>query len=458
MGNRRPGMVTFSIFDAARDAPNQVAVAGAVRWTYTELAEQVDRWISGSVGRPYPPVPLVAVVPQLDAPSLVAIHGLLTLGVPMVMVHPRYTPREREHVIRASGASWLCDRGRMEPVVPSELAPPPDGTLAIVATSGTTGRPKLAVLSRDAFAASARSSEANLGWQAEDRWLLSMPLSHVGGLSVVTRTLLARRALVLPPPGGFDEAALLQTVEQHGVTLMSLVPTMLHRLVSAGVGSRPQVRAVLLGGAPASSDLVARALALGWPILTTYGLTEACSQVATCRLDQDAVEAGVGAPLPGFEVRLVDGQIWIRGSALMSGYLGEPSPFLEGGWLPTGDLGFWDESGNLHVRGRRSDLIISGGENVYPAEVEAALRACPGIDAVCVFGVDDPVWGQRVALAVVGQVEIEELARYCDERLAPHRRPRLFCRLPSLTTLGSGKVDRKATIEVAGPMLRPLNR
>ncbi len=285
-----------------------------------------------------------------------------------------------------------------------------------------------------------------------------MPLSHVGGLSVVTRTLLARRALVLPSPGGFDEAALLQTVEEHGVTLMSLVPTMLHRLVNAGVGSRPQVRAVLLGGAPASSDLVARARALGWPILTTYGLTEACSQVATCRLGQDTVEAGVGAPLSGFEVRLVDGQIWIRGDALMSCYLGEPSPLVEDGWLPTGDLGFWDESGNLHVRGRQSDLIISGGENVHPAEVEGVLRGCPGVEASCVFGVDDPVWGQRVALAVVGQVEIEELSRYCDERLAPHRRPRLFCRLPGLTTLGSGKVDRKATIEVAGPMLRPLNR
>jgi O-succinylbenzoic acid--CoA ligase len=322
--------------------------------------------------------------------------------------------------------------------------------MVIVPTSGTTDKPKLVALDHHAVVASAFASEANLGWESEDRWLLNLPLAHVGGLSILTRCLLAGKAVVLPGDARFDAGGALDVVAASKVTLLSMVPTMLHRVLAMGPMPKEcaRVRAVLLGGAPAAATLLARAHDAGWPVLPTYGLTEACSQVATQPYGTRAWgESGVGCPLPGIEVRIDQGDVQVRGATIMKGYLGEPSPFLPGGWFSTGDLGHFDGQGTLHVRGRRADTINTGGENVAPAEVESQLASCPGVDAVCVFGIDDDAWGQVVAAAFVGSATEDSFARYASGNVAGFKRPRWIAKLETFPVTGSGKVDRRAVVQ-----------
>jgi O-succinylbenzoic acid--CoA ligase len=276
-----------------------------------------------------------------------------------------------------------------------------------------------------------------------------MPLAHVGGLSILTRCLAARACVVLEPR--FDAAALPELLLRHRVTLLSLVPTMLTRLLDEHPHWTPpsHLRALLLGGAGSPARLLERAAERGVPVLTTYGLTEACSQVVTG-----------GRALLGAELRVAgdEGRLQIRGPMLMSGYLGEP-PLAPGAWFDTGDLGELDANGVLRVHARRTDLVVSGGENVYPAEVEDALATCPGVRAACVFGVADETWGQLVAALVVADgatLDRGALRVAIAERLAPHKRPRLLAFVDALPQTGAGKLDRAAAGRTPRASLEPL--
>jgi len=329
---------------------------------------------------------------------------------PFIPLHSRWTAAER--------AAVDPDIGRV----------PPD-TLAVIYTSGTAGRPKGAILSRAAFIASARASAERLGWRDDDRWLVSLPLAHVGALSVLVRCLLARKPVILGRP---DDLA------RHRATIISLVPTQLARLLDEGWEPPTYLRLVLLGGAAAPPRLLGRARARGVPVVTTYGLTEACSQVATQIPGQE--NPGVGPPLPGTRVRIVDDQIEIDGPALFDGYLGEPP--RRPGWFSTGDFGRLDAEGNLHVLGRRADLIVTGGENVYPAEVEAHLDA-RGV-AACVFGMPDETWGEIVACALTAPLPAGAL-----DGLAPFKRPRRAAVIDAIPLTATGKPDRAAARALA---------
>jgi O-succinylbenzoic acid--CoA ligase len=336
----------------------------------------------------------------------------------------------------------------------------PTDLAAILYTSGTTGTPRGAVLTRAAFVASAAASAANLGWQPDDCWLLCMPIAHVGGLSILTRCLAARRCVALAPR--FDAALLPQWIDGARVTLVSLVPTMLERVLDAHPGWRgsPGLRAILLGGAVATPRLVARTTERGLPVLTSYGLTETCAQVTATRYATrfSPLDRGAGQPLPGVDVRVVDGRIEVRGPTLMAGYLGEP-PLVPGAWFDTGDLGEIDAHGCLHVHARRTDLIVTGGENVYPAEVERVLEDFPGVASAGVFGVPDATWGQTVAAALVAERDPPSdavLVAFLAARLAPHKRPRHVCYVPRLPQTTAGKLDRAALAAFAA-VLRPLS-
>ena len=333
----------------------------------------------------------------------------------------------------------------------------PEAPAAFVFTSGTTRAPKGAILPRRALQAACEASAARLGWRDDDRWLLSLPPAHVGGLSVILRVLQGRRALVLGPPR-FDAAALADLVAARRVTILSLVPTMLHRLLEAGWRPPPALRVVLVGGAAASPALLARARAAGVPVRPTYGLTEACAQVATREAGDARPAPDVGPPLPGVRVRIVDGIIQVAGPTLFAGYLGEgPAPLVDGEWLATGDLGSLDACGRLTVLGRRGDLIVSGGENVAPARVEAALEAAPGACAACVFGVPDAEWGERVAAALVLRegASLEDALAAAARELASHERPRLVAVLDALPTNATGKLDRREAARRARERLAP---
>lgn len=340
--------------------------------------------------------------------TIVSLLASIEAGVPVRLLHDRLGDNERQ-------------------ALDVDTAPP-STTLAIIFTSGTTGRPKGVLLDRRAFEASAAAHDAHLGWRGDDRWLLDLPLAHVGGLSIVTRCLIARRTVVLSPR--FDAHRFFDIVDTHRVTLASLVPTMLHRLV--GRPPPPTLRAVLLGGAPASAELLARAREAGWPVHPTYGMTEACSQVATD-----------GRPLLGVEIRLRDGAIELRGPMMFSGYLGQP-PRDSREWFRTGDLGTLDESGQLTVHGRADDMIVTGGENVHPSQIEAWLLSQPGVHEAAVFGEPDDEWGQIVAAVIAADVPVETLDAAMSIQLAEHERVRKWRCVQTLPRTPLGKIDRTA--------------
>jgi O-succinylbenzoic acid--CoA ligase len=462
----------FSLRSAARErgaAPAIITATSVI--TFADLWQRA-RAVAGELAAMTDRSRPVAVVAPLRIETLLAIHALVALGIPLVPIHPRLTAAERRVVLELSGATTMLDetwapsapsvspsgsRGSAgvdrEDDEPSPLADD-EAPLAILFTSGSSGAPKGVELSRRAFAAAARASAANLRWEPADRWLLCMPLGHVGGLSVVLRCLEAQVPIVVSPWTG-SVAALLADVEALEVTLLSLVPTMLARIFEEAPAYRfpARVRAVLLGGDAASASLLATAAARNVPVVTTYGMTETCSQISTSTPGESpSVDAGSGRPLPGTEVRIEGGVIQVRGPTLFTRYVPaerHPTPFAEDGWFATGDLGRIDAAGRLHVTGRRSDLVITGGENVDPREVELALESCAGVSAACVFAIPDETWGELVGAAIVlaqgGSTTIASVSREVRTRLARHKWPRRIAVTAAFVHNATGKLDRRAT-------------
>ncbi len=437
--------------------------------SYTQLTE----WVSGVVEhlleagvKPHQAQP-IALVASSELLPILGILALAELCVPALLLHPRWTETDCHAAVLNAGANWLelpsslpkSGTGNL-----SELTQPerrdPEVALAILHTSGSSGGPKAAVLSQRAFIASATASAENLGWFDADRWLLSLPLAHVGGLSILLRCVLARRTLVIAPSAGLRPKELHALVEQHRVTLLSLVPTQLTRLLALQLPCPEYLRAMLLGGAPAPDALLRQAADAGYPVLTTYGLTECCSQVTTQELGSiNRGQLGCGKPLAGYEVELRQTQIWVRSPALLSAYLqdGQPRPALDGdGFFQTNDIGHWDDFGNLHVQGRSDAVIITGGENVHPEEIESVLLQHPQILAASVFGMPHSEWGQQLAVAIQGSIQPPELRAFVSAQLAGFRRPRQVVWLDSLPTTASGKTSRRLTAQIAQNRCRPL--
>jgi o-succinylbenzoate---CoA ligase len=290
------------------------------------------------------------------------------------------------------------------------------GDALVVATSGSTGAPKGVVLTHDAVAASAQATSERLGVRDDDHWLACLPLSHVGGLSVVTRAIhTGTRLTVLP---GFEAAA----VEQVGATLVSLVATALTRVDPA------LFRVIVLGGSRPPTDRPANCV-------TTYGMTETGSGVVYD-----------GVPLGGVEVDIAaDGEIRVRAPMLLRCYRDGSSPLDADGWFATGDLGEWRPGGRLHVAGRRGDLIITGGENVWPEAVEAALADHPGVAEVMVRGVDDPEWGQLVEAVIVPAGDpptLDSIRDHVKQHHPAFMAPRRLTLVGSLPRTSIGKLRR----------------
>lgn len=472
---------------AATRLDDEAVVDPQYRWTVGDLEAATGRIASvlhaAGVGAREP----VAALVGDGAPMVGLIHAVRRLGAVLVPLNRRGAAAELAYQIAAAGARLLVhdlDRGRLASSVAawaSGLAlhdvdrllagrgPADPGVLrdavdldepaTILFTSGTSGRPKGAILTHGAHLASADAWAGLLRPRASDRWLACLPLFHVAGLAIIVRA--SRWGVPLEVHPRFDPGAVVQALDD-GVSHVSLVGPMLERVLDAA-GDRPApptLRAVLVGGGPIVPTLVLRARRLGYPLLPTYGLTETASGVAALPTDAHAERCGtVGRPLPGVELRIDAagraarpgevGEIVVRGPMVFAGYAGSPDDsarVLREGWLYTGDVGMLDASGDLTVLERRDDLIVSGGENIYPAEVEAALLAHPCVAAAVVVSRPDPRWGSVPVAAVVlradRSVSDAALAAHCRDRLAAFKVPVAFHRLARLPDGPSPKVRR----------------
>lgn len=430
----------------------------------------------------------VAVLLENDPLYVVLIHALVALGAVLVPLNVRLTPRELRELlvdaeprlllhgtslasvaaesvrdlrgIRTLPAPALHTLSEKPVALPVQLRL--DADQAILFTSGTSGRPKGVRLGLAQHLASAAGSAERLGIEHEDRWLACMPLYHIGGLAIVLRSALYGTSVVLH--SDFDARAVLHSLQHDRISAVSLVPTMLARLLDASGDAQfpASLRFVLLGGGPIPTDLVLRARRARVPVAASYGLTEATSQVATLAPAEDEAHVGsVGQALPGVELRIVDengrdqpaevaGEICVRAAQVMSGYLNLPEQTartLEAGWLHTGDIGTLSTEGYLTLLDRRSDLIVSGGENVSPAEVEAVLLCHPDVAAAAVVGRSDPSWGQVVHAFVVPRAarvaSTEELIAHCRSRLAGFKLPRVIELVTSLPQTKPGRLRRE---------------
>jgi O-succinylbenzoic acid--CoA ligase len=318
-------------------------------------------------------------------------------------------------------------------------------------TSGSSGRRKIVPLTFTNVASSVRSSRSRLGNGADDRWLVNLPLDHVGGLSIIWRTLEAGGSAAVSP---FDSSGAI--IERLNPTLASMVPTMVHRLVESNPGALASIGSVLIGGAALALPLWERCMDEGVRLVPTYGLTEAGSQVATAAPGEVKMLAGwAGTPLRDMDVVIVGldhepvqpgqtGLIAIEGPAVFDGYLGEE--FRRGRFI-TNDIGHLDAENNLYVEGRIDDVIISGGENVSLGWVAGILRGLTGVDDVCVVGIEDLEWGTVGCAMVVSEYGLESLGMMVEGALQPHERPKRWLEREVIPKLANGKHDLAAVRE-----------
>ncbi|WP_207589117.1 AMP-binding protein [Halomontanus rarus] len=368
---------------------------------------------------------------------------------------------------------------KIDPLV-DPTAPVPDATLEaldpvaldrsttqfVLFTSGTSGDPKGVRLTVGNLVASATASAFRLGVSPNDRWLCCLPMYHMGGLAPVIRSALYGTAVVVQR--AFDPEATARVVGEYDVTGVSLVPTMLGRLLEAGWSPPESFRFVLLGGSPASEDLLERCDRVGVPAYPTYGMTETASQIATATPGARTTAPGtVGHPLAFADVSIVDddgvvmesgrrGEIVVDGPMVTPGYLEDRQTEAAFGphGLHTGDVGYRDEDGFLWVLGRRDDRIVSGGENVDPNEVVDVLEAQSGVRRAAVVGLPDEEWGERVAALVVPEnpstsPSVESLIAHCRDDLAGFKCPKTVAVVDgTLPRTPSGTIDREAVREL----------
>jgi len=411
--------------------------------TYAKLDEQADvaacRLAALGVGEGG----RVATTLPPSTGFAVLLHAAPRIGAALVPLNTRLTAEQQRTQAAAVGADVLVDAplDGMEAAIGPCRELDPAAIHTVLFTSGTEGEPKPVELTVGNLDGSAAASAAVFGNEPDDRWLCVLPLFHVAGLSILTRC--ARNATTAVLHDRFDLPVVLDALTAGGVSMISLVPTQLRRLRDAGLADAPGLRALLLGGGPIPPDLVEWAREVGLPVRCTYGMTETASQVAVT----DPWESAA-TPLPEAEIEIAaDGEILVRGPMVAADAISDD------GWLHTGDTGSIDRHGRLHVEGRIKELIVTGGEKVAPAAVEAVLAAHPAIADAGVTGTPDPDWGEAVTAYVVERSPVSDydLLAFCRERLAGYQVPKRVVRVPSLPRNAGGKLLRSRLSEVGRP-------
>jgi fatty-acyl-CoA synthase len=485
---------------AAERAPDTIALiagspdpAARATWTYAELLSEAERAARALLARFWPGEP-VAVCTGTAAESVLLEFAAGLAGVTLVAVNPASTPDELVHVLghsRARGIFLAADvpaavrdqlpelreairladwESFMASGVPTERLPSvdPAAPAQILYTSGTTGRPKGALLHHRGLTNNARLTFEALGALPGDVAVNPLPLFHVaGGGAMALGIAQSLGTHVLMPH--FSPALQLELVETYRSAAIGGVPTMITALLDHPDLARrdlSSLRFAVAGGAPVPPALVRRLEAtLGIPFSIIYGQTESCCTMTMTRAGDPAAarEQTVGRPLADTEVAIRDpatgapvapggtGEIWTRGYLVMSGYLDDPAGTAAAidadGWLHTGDLGSLDEHGCCRIAGRLKEMIIRGGENVYPREIESVLAGHPGVAEVAVVGVPDVFWGEEVAAAIVPRPDrpatAAELVELCRIHLARYKVPSRWEFVDGLPLTPTGKVDKR---------------
>jgi len=428
----------------AETCPDRLAIRGdGTDLTYAELeleaASTARRLAAHGVRRD------AVVALALDpGPEYVAVlHGLMKLGAVAHPLNTRLAEIERAAALERAEPALILD-SPLE-LTATEADMPLLGEHDLEAlhcrleTSGTSGRARPIGLTYGNFLWSAVGSAFNLGVDPADRWLCCLPLYHVAGLSILMRSVVYGTGAVIHD--GFDPDRVAASLDQDGVTLVSLVTTQLVRLLEAGVDlSGP--RALVVGGGPVPVDVIEEASGRGATVVQTYGMTETCSQVTTLAPSEARTRAGsAGRPLLTTHLRIQDGEILVQGPTVA------PGTADEDGWLHTGDLGRIDDDGFLYVEDRLGDLIVTGGENVLPAEIEEVLLRHPDVADAAVIGRPDERWQEAVTAVVVvhdgAESDAGRLREHCAAGLAGFKVPKRFEFVSALPRTASGKLLRR---------------
>lgn len=468
--------------------PDRIAVMSKTeQWTFADLQKKAENMAIRLEGQGASSGKYVAFLMNNGLHTVELIHGLQYAGAVMVPLNIRLTSRELAWQLNDSEAILLVydeansDKAKM---IAKEIpqfkmislknlkeSPKTENSLCthidledlhtIVYTSGTTGNPKGVMLTYGSHWWSAIGSALNLGLHENDRWLASVPLFHVSGLSILMRSVIYGMTAVIHE--SFDAGEANHAIQNDGITIMSVVSSMLSQMLDKlnNEDYPNSFRCMLLGGGPAPSVLLKKCKDLEIPVFQTYGMSETASQIVTLAPENMLNKLGsAGKPLFPAELRIEKdkqtvepgevGEIVVRGPNVTKGYLNrqeETNKAIQDGWLYSGDLGYLDEEGFLYVLDRRKDLIISGGENVYPAEVESILMEHPAVEEVGVMGVEDPIWGQ-VPVAFVkmresGRFNESVMIEFCRERLARYKLPRHVYEVEQLPRNASRKLLRR---------------
>jgi O-succinylbenzoic acid--CoA ligase len=484
----------------AENRPGHLAVQhDQVQWSFVELDRQVTRLARQLTTMGVQEGNRVALLAANGLPYVAFVHALTRLGAVLVPLNLRLTLEELCWQVRDVHASLLvfdekyarlateiglavpqlplatlANESKRDETVLSQL-PEKDVPLrtlidlsaaqAILYTSGTTGQPKGALITYGMLWWNAVGSALNLGHNPGDRWLACLPFYHIGGLSILMRSVIYGISVMVHEK--FDPFLINRSIVEDNITIISVVAVMLQRMLAdldinwGGARYPPTLRCVLLGGGPAPYPLLEACMLRGIPVVQTYGLTESGSQAATLS-SADALRkpGSAGRPLLPVQLRIMHdnrqassgepGEIFLRGPAITPGYVDRPeatAQAFQDGWFATGDIGYLDKDGYLFVLDRRADLIISGGENVYPAEIESVLQSHPTVKEAGVCGQADPQWGQVPVAFVVPKagstVSAQELLDYTAQKLARYKQPRAIYFTEQLPHTSSGKILRR---------------